>query len=885
MNVFDLQAKIGLNKDDYEKGIKSAGESLKSLAGGVASGIKNIAKITAAGIGAAATGIGAITKQAVESYANYEQLVGGVETLFKDSAGIVQKYADEAYKTAGLSANEYMETVTSFSASLLQSLNGDTAAAAEKANMAIIDMSDNANKMGTSMEAIQNAYNGFAKQNFTMLDNLKLGYGGTAAEMERLMTDAEKIDSSFTASRDASGKLTMSYAEIVDAIHIVQTNMDITGTTAREAATTIAGSVSMVKASWENLVTGVADDTQNFDSLISNFVDSIDTAAGNILPRVEVALTGVGKLVERVVPQLLDRIPKMLGNLLPNLTKSAVNLVSALGKALVKNTGTLLKSVRSMLASIGASISNDSSFGAGFVEVVESLAKYVPDILEFFNIIAFKIIRSMADGMGNSGSDIINALLDGIAEAADNVTELVRVLGNAIKTALAKIDLSESAGEMINSIVGAIATGGEQLMVIALQIVNILADTISENSDTIFANVSYLMQEFMQIIAEYLPDIMDAGFKVLTAIGEGILENAPELIDTAIFVVEFLGDYLTQNAPLMASKLADLVGKIAVMLTDPETIGKMVDVAIVLINTLADSLIATLPVFLEYAPQIIENLSTALQENTPKLLDAAWSIIKELTNAILVNLPEIIESGKSIIDSIGTGMMSVLMSIGDIYKKMMDTAKEKRKEGEQELIRVGSEIIENIIEGIENLKADVTAKAAELMALVVTTMTDKIEEFKKGFTELVEEAKTWGKDIIDNFIGGIKQKWENLKGTVSDVAQTVKDFLGFSEPKSGPLSNFHTYAPDMMDLYAKGIKDNTNKVTAQLESSLSDVKGAFDVNSTESNSAAVYGGGNVYNITVTAGTVSSDYDARRAAQIMSEELSSLKSMQSMAVGG
>lgn len=769
MNVFDLQAKIGLNKDDYEKGIKSAGESLKSLAGGVASGIKNIAKITAAGIGAAATGIGAITKQAVESYANYEQLVGGVETLFGTGGRSLEEYAEsmgksvdevqdkynalmqsqeavmahanEAYKTAGLSANDYMETVTSFSASLLQSLGGDTVKAAEYADRAIIDMSDNANKMGTSMEAIQNAYSGFAKANYTMLDNLKLGYGGTGEEMKRLIADAAGMTKEMNDLGVSVDATDMSFGNIVNAISVMQKHLDIAGTTQKEAASTISGSLSMMQGAWQNLITGVADDTQNFDSLIVNFVDSIDIVAGNILPRIEVALTGVGKLVERVVPQLLDRIPKMLGNLLPNLTKSAVNLLSALGKALVKNTGTLLKSVRSMLASIGASISNDSSFGAGFIEVVESLAKYVPDILEFFNIIAFKIIKSMADGMGNSGSDIINALLDGIAEAADNVTELVRVLGNAIKTALAKIDLSESAGEMINSIVGAIATGGEQLMVIALQIVNILADTISENSDTIFANVSYLMQEFMQIIAEYLPDIMDAGFKVLTAIGEGILENAPELIDTAIFVVEFLGDYLTQNAPLMASKLADLVGKIAVMLTEPETIGKMVDVAIVLINTLADSLIATLPVFLEYAPQIIENLSTALQENTPKLLDAAWSIIKELTNAILVNLPEIIESGKSIIDSIGTGMMSVLMSIGDIYKKMMDTAKEKRKEGEQELIRVGSEIVENIIEGIEKLRASVTAKAAELMALVVSTMTEKIEEFKKDSKNLLKKLR------------------------------------------------------------------------------------------------------------------------------------------------
>lgn len=243
------------------------------------------------GVKKLASAVTEIGKASFEGYSQYEQLVGGVETLFKESAGIVQKYAANAYKTAGLSANQYMSTVTSFSASLLQGLGNDTAAAAEYADMAITDMADNANKMGTSMEAIQNAYQGFAKQNYTMLDNLKLGYGGTKAEMERLLEDAAKI-------KAANGEMVTysidSFADMVDAIHVVQMEMGITGTTAKEAESTIEGSIASMKSAWSNLATGMADETADMEQLTQDFVDSVGTAAKNIIPRVEQIVIGVG---------------------------------------------------------------------------------------------------------------------------------------------------------------------------------------------------------------------------------------------------------------------------------------------------------------------------------------------------------------------------------------------------------------------------------------------------------------------------------------------------------------------------------------------------------------------------------------------------------------
>ena len=311
------------------KNIKETGddaEESSSKMGAFFTGAANFAvkagKIIAVGLGAASAAVVNIGKDAISAYGDYEQLVGGVETLFKDSSDTVIQNAANAYKTAGMSANAYMETVTSFSASLLQSLGGDTVKAAEKADTAITDMSDNANKMGTSMEAIQNAYQGFAKQNYTMLDNLKLGYGGTKEEMERLLEDASKISG---IKYDIS-----SFSDITDAIHIVQTEMGITGTTAKEAATTIQGSISSMKGAWQNLLTGLTDGNQNIGQLTGNLFNSLITVADNLIPRISQVLDGIANVISDLAPKLLGKVSELIDRLLPGVVNGAVTLINAL---------------------------------------------------------------------------------------------------------------------------------------------------------------------------------------------------------------------------------------------------------------------------------------------------------------------------------------------------------------------------------------------------------------------------------------------------------------------------------------------------------------------------------------------------------------------------
>ena len=349
MNLLDLFVKISVDDGDVDKGFSETSSKAETLAGKLKGGLATAAKVGGAAIAAAGAAAVAITKQAVESYGEYEQLVGGVETLFKSSADTVMQYAANAYQTAGMSANEYMTTVTAFSASLLQSMGGDTEAAAEKANLAITDMSDNANKMGSSMESIQNAYQGFAKQNYTMLDNLKLGYGGTKEEMQRLLDDANALNA---AQGNYTNYTIDSYADIVDAIHTVQTEMGITGTTQLEASTTIQGSIASMKAAYDNFITGLGDENADMAELITNLLGSTVTVAENLLPVVERILENIGVVVQEKGPEMIEKFVGYAIEKLPQVIELGMKMVMAIVRGLAENLPQIVRSVLDMKATI-----------------------------------------------------------------------------------------------------------------------------------------------------------------------------------------------------------------------------------------------------------------------------------------------------------------------------------------------------------------------------------------------------------------------------------------------------------------------------------------------------------------------------------------------------
>lgn len=370
--------KANLSSDLIISGVKALGSAIKE-------------------VGAALVDLG---KQSVAGFAEQEQLIGGVDTLFKENSAAVQQYAAEAYKTAGLSANQYMETVTGFSASLLQALGGDTAAAADKANRAITDMSDNANKMGTDMQSIQNAYQGFAKQNYTMLDNLKLGYGGTKEEMQRLLTDAEKLSG---IKYDLS-----SYADIVDAIHVVQTEMGITGTTAKEAATTIQGSANAMKSAWINLLTGMSNDNLNLDDLVQNMIDAVGTYADNLLPRIQTML-----------PRLADGMTQLINGLIPYVGPAMETLLPPL----VQGIGGLASGIVQALPAVVGAISDVVPM------LVQQIMVLLPEIIDA----GVEIVMALSYGIGDNLPTLIPATVDAIITIAegliDHIDELIIAAG------------------------------------------------------------------------------------------------------------------------------------------------------------------------------------------------------------------------------------------------------------------------------------------------------------------------------------------------------------------------------------------------------------------------------------------------------------------------
>ena len=577
MNVFDLFAKLSLDKSDYDIGLSEGERQASTFGEKLKSGLGGAAKAIGIAVGAAATGVAALATSAVKNYANYEQLVGGVETLFKSSAGAVQQYAAEAYKTAGLSANEYMETVTGFSASLLQSLGGDTEKAAKYADTAIRDMSDNANKMGTSMELIQNAYQGFAKQNYTMLDNLKLGYAGTKSEMERLILDAEALDSSFTASRDVNGELAMSYADIVDAIHIVQTDMGILGTTAAEASSTIQGSLSALGSAWTNLVTGIADENADLSGLVGTFAESVATAAQNILPRISQVLQGIGEVIVQLAPVIADALPTLIADVLPSLISAAISLITALGQALLQNLPTLISTVLQGITQI-------------ITAIAEAAPTFVPAVVEVI-------------------LQIVQTLIDNLPLLLDAVLQLVMGVVEGLIAAIPII--IEALPQIINSILTFLLESIPQLVDAGMQLFMGLIGALPEIITAIVAALPQIITSIVNFVISAIPQLIQAGITLFLA----LIGALPQIIQAIVNALPQIIDGIINGLLAALPQLAEAGVQLFVALIEN-------------LPTIIIEIVKSLPLLIEGIVKGILNLAYKLVEAGVNLVKGLWEGIK-----------------------------------------------------------------------------------------------------------------------------------------------------------------------------------------------------------------------------------------------------------------
>ena len=471
-----------------------AEKDIKSLSSKIGSMAKTSATAVAGMVAAATTAVATLAGLSVKQYAEYEQLTGGVETLFKNSSDKVMEYANNAYKAAGMSANEYMNTITGFAASLLQGLGGDTEKAAKIGNMAVEDMADNANKMGTSIELIQNAYQGFAKQNYTMLDNLKLGFGGTKEEMQRLLQEASKISG---IKYDISN-----FSDIIEAIHVIQNEMGITGTTAKEAASTIEGSLSMTKSAWTNLLTGMADDNADFDKLVDNLVNSVGTLGENLLPRIEIAINGIGKLIDKLLPSIINKIPELISSILPGMVQAGINVTSSLVNGIVESLPMLLEIGLQALTTLGKGIT-------------KNLPTLIPTIVN--------LMVSMCDMIIENLPLIVDV-------AIDIILALVQGLVSALPTLIAEVP------RIVNSFANAIYNALPQILMAGVQIIGMLIKGLIQSIPTLVANIPQIIMAIVNVFT--LMNWASIGKNLITGIGNGIKSMVSNIGTVAKFTAE-----------------------------------------------------------------------------------------------------------------------------------------------------------------------------------------------------------------------------------------------------------------------------------------------------------------------------------------------------------
>lgn len=783
-------------------------EKFGNIASTALKGSLAVIKGVGAGIGVASTAVGVLIKKSVDAYSSYEQLVGGVNTLFgagdkslEEYAKSVGKTTDEvkdkydslmsaqstvmenaakAYNTAGLSANAYMEQITGFSASLVQSLGGDTEKAAEVGNRAIIDMSDNANKMGTSMEMIQNAYQGFAKQNYTMLDNLKLGYGGTKEEMKRLISDASEMT-------DIQEKLNVSvedgsldFGNIINAISVMQASLGIAGTTHEEAARTIEGSTNAMKASWDNLLVGIADDQADFDELVNQFVTSVDTWSKNIMPRIEIALQGASNLIASLLPMIAGKIPELLNDIAPQLIQAGTDIITELA----------------------------SGFIQGLPDIIQTIKDLLPQILEAF----YDIMHQMAELFQTILPQILDLLVSWLPQITEFDAELIQTLVQGLIDAFpevinAVVTLINQLTEYINS------DGLTQLIDLVMQLVNQLTVTLIEQAPILLEAATNLLMAIVEALPEVIQKLLLALPSLVEAIVSFFGSNSVRVYKISLQVLWELIKAIPKVIAALVVSLPDIIEAIIEgLLSIPETlwaeilepgIEKFIDFAKEakekakeaaknFFTHLIDGIKELPSKIREKVTEIVDKLNDFRKNFPQKAKDAAKEFFNNLWNGLKELPSKIWDVGKNIVEGIWNGINDKFDWLTSKIKEFTNGVKDKLKSffgihSPSTVMRdeVGKYLPLGIAEGIKNGTKDVTQQVTKLGESVLASL-------KKVMNE--KDFKSQGSKLVKELTTGINSQINTFKEKINDVTDVYDSALQeISQKQESMASNLMSW--------------------------------------------------------------------------------------------
>ena len=720
--------------------------------GGLQSGMGKVASVAQQALGVftgqmmtrAVDALANLGKSALDSVGQLEQNVGGVETLFGDAADAVIASADRAYQTAGMSANDYMSTVTSFSASLLQSLGGNTEEAAKVADMAIIDMADNANKMGTSMDMIQNAYQGFAKQNYTMLDNLKLGYGGTKTEMERLLADAEKL----TGVKYDINNLN----DVYQAIHAVQEEMGITGTTAKEAASTLEGSMASAKAAWDNFMNGSGDADQ--------LADAFATAADNIV-----------KNLAEIIPRFAETLPALGGAIIaqiPGLVAAIVPAVLSAGQSVLKQlqdavldfdfAGTADKVVQMITGFIE---------GDGLGSLLDTLATIFTGIVNGLS----SMLPSLLPALIELISYVVTSLLDQLPAILDCALELILGLAQGILAALPV--LIEALPEVISSIVEFLISAVPQIIDAGIELLMALVDAMPVIIDALVDALPQIIRATVTALIAAAPQIAKAGIKLLGALIEAIPVIVVELAEAVPDIVAAIIDVLAELPGLIGEVFAEIVTDLVEwgqqMLSNASTaMSNMLSQVNSIIQELPGKiwthLVNTVNKVVAWGQQMVSNASTAASN----MLSKVSGIIQELPGKIwthLVNtVNKVVAWGQQMVSNASTAASNMLSKVSSTLQQLPGKVWDYLSQAAQKVVTWGTQLAQKG-----------AAAATQLFNSIVN-----------GLSSLPSKMAEIGSNIVSGIWNGISSGWNWLTNKVSNLANSLldaaKDALGIHSP-------------------------------------------------------------------------------------------------------